>query len=905
MFTPKKIGSSARRAAAYYADEFHKEDYYAKGKEPPGRWVGGRSLGLDGEEVRSEDLCALFEGRDPTGKALVQGAGPSHAPGWDMVFSAPKSVSVLWGTGDLQTRKAIEAAHEKAVGEALSFLGDHSLADACRRGKAGAQREAPSEIVVATFQHGTSREHDPQIHTHALLLNVAKRKDGSWGALQPDGIYRDAKLVGALYRAELASLLRRDLGVEFERDGDSLRVVGVDKDVERAFSKRRQAIEAELAQTGFSGAKASATASLSTRTKKEERDREGLFEEWKEQGKALGFSAEKALGASRQALQERQQDEARREERGSEISLASVSSTRISQALGVLSETHATFTSHKIYERIALEGQERHDARMLHATFAKVGEAFDLVPLEGRDWRGEALYTTVEMRVMEERLVSVAKELATTRQEVPSLEETLSRVPSEARERVAALSEEQREVVRHVTAGQGLSLVQGWAGAGKSTTMAAAREVFEAQGARIVGVAPTGKAAENLTQGAGIPAATIDAFLLSNGAALPPAERGVPHVLVVDEAGMVGSRKMDALLAMAKERSARVVLVGDSRQLAPIDAGSPFRVLEREVGSRSLQEIRRQEILWQREAVKAFAEGRALEGLQAYRAAGFLVASETGKARDEALVASWKKATVEEGMGTAALILATNNTHVRSLNLAAREEWKKAGRVRGKEHTFEVTLRDGTREERTFQKGDRILFTRNDNNLSVKNGQFGTVEQIRDRGQQIGAQVRVRLDDGREVSFNPGLYAHVEHGYASTVHKAQGSTIGRVFVAHTPGMGREASYVAMSRHRVGVELYVARDAFDSDAWKTLHEHPVRPEEKRARLEAQLDLLVEKAAKDMDKAQEKAMSVEYGVRGEAVTKGAEIVPTREKESAREKEKAPEKKRSQSRGISMGW
>lgn len=289
-----------------------------------------------------------------------------------------------------------------------------------------------------------------------------------------------------------------------------------------------------------------------------------------------------------------------------------------------------------------------------------------------------------------------------------------------------------------------------------------------------------------------------------------------------------------------------------------------------------------------------------MEGLQAYRAAGFLVASETGKARDERLIASWTKATVEQGAG--ALILATTNAHVRSLNEAAREEWKKAGRVRGKEHTFEIQLRDGTREERTFQKGDRILFTKNDKALDVKNGQFGTVERIIDRGQKCGAQVKVRLDDGRDVSFNSGSYAHVEHGYASTVHKAQGSTIERVFVAHTPGMGRESTYVAMSRHRVGVELHVARDSFDEGSWKMLHEKPVRIADKQALLEAQLDRLVTRAAKEMERAQEKAMSVEYGVKGEA----AEIVQENEnkKERSREQEiAAPKKERTRSRGMSL--
>jgi len=901
MFTPKKIGAGAGRAAQYYTEEFHKEDYYAKGKEPPGRLVGGRSLGLDGEDVRAEDLRALFEGKNPAGKELVQGAGPSHAPGWDMVFSAPKSVSVLWGTGDETTRKAIEAAHEKAVKEALSFLGEHSLADACRRGKGGAHREAPSELLVATFQHGTSREHDPQLHTHALLLNVARRKDGSWGALQPDGIYRDVKLVSALYRAELASQLRERLSLAMERDGEALRVVGVDKEVERAFSKRRQAIEAEMAESGRQGLKAAAVAALTTRSKKQEKDREVLFSEWKEQAAALGFSPEKAMDASRAALRDRQARE-QAELGRREILASSRTETLVEHALSLVSEQHSTFSRHRLYERIALEGQEHSSAKELRETFALAHGARELVSLEGKDRRGEDLYTTLPMRLLEERLIARGKEMAARTQEVASLA-LLSNAGHEGLSaKMASLSREQQGVVAHVTQGRALTLVQGWAGAGKSTTMAAAREVFEVQGARVVGVAPTGKAAENLTQGSQIPAQTIDAFLLSKGNALAGQGRGV---LVVDEAAMVGSRKMEALLRVAQERDARVVLVGDSRQLAPIDAGAPFRVLETAIGSCSLQEIRRQEILWQREAVKAFAEGRALEGLQAYREAGLLVASETGTARDDALIASWKKATVEQE--SQALILATTNAHVKSLNEAARAEWAKAGRVSGKEHTFEVRLRDGAQEERAFRKGDRIVFTKNDRDVGVKNGQFGTVEQITFRGQKRGAQVKVTLDDGRAVSFNVGTYAHIEHGYASTVYKAQGSTIERVFVAHTPGMGREAAYVAMSRHRVGVELHVARDAFEVQEWGKLHEKPVRTADKQMALQAQLDRIVAQAAKDMERAQEKAMSVEYGVK--ATDRDAHRSQEQENENEQRNglKEAPSKEqtRSRGRGRSFGW
>ena len=158
-------------------------------------------------------------------------------------------------------------------------------------------------------------------------------------------------------------------------------------------------------------------------------------------------------------------------------------------------------------------------------------------------------------------------------------------------------------------------------------------------------------------------------------------------------------------------------------------------------------------------------------------------------------------------------------------------------------------------------------------------------------------------DDGRGVSFNVGTYAHIEHGYASTVYKAQGSTIERVFVAHTPGMGREAAYVAMSRHRVGVELHVAKDAFEAQEWGKIHEKPVRAVDKQMALQAQLDGIVAQAAKDMERTQEKAMSVEYNLMGTAI----EVVPSKEKEQAQSREVASEKAKTHSRGRgrSFGW
>ncbi len=887
MFTPKKIGAGSAGAAKYYTEDFHREDYYAKGKEPPGVWQGGKSLGLDGTQVESADLERLFQGYDLAGKALVQGAGERHAPGWDMPFSAPKSVSVLWGTADEATRKIIEDVHERAVDAGLSFVREHSLADASRRGKNGLQREAPGDILLAKFTHGTSRDLDPQLHTHVLLVNVARRQDGSFGALQPDGIYRDAKTVSALYRAELAAGLRERLGLALERDGVALRIVGVEKEVERAFSKRRQAIETEMAKRGASGLRAAAGVALVTRGRKTDVDRTELYGAWKAEARRLGFEPERVLESSRDAAR----DHENKLRKKSEIT----HEERVGAALESLCIEHSTFTRHKLLEVIALQGQGEMDAKGLRKVFDVSLSHPEIVPLTGRDAKGEALLTTKTMRVLEEDLVRKAHEMAREQVEVRPVTR-----PMNLREKaLSTLSDEQKAVVEHVTSGARLTLVQGWAGAGKSFTMAAARQVFEEQGAQVVGVAPTGKAAVALAQGAGLPATTIDSFLLSKGSSLPA--RGV---LLVDEAGMVGSAKMRDLLTVAQEKQARIVLVGDSRQLAPIEAGGAFRVLEREIGSRSIAEIRRQTIGWQREAVKAFAEGRSLEGLAAYRQAGHVITSDTGKARDAALIASWREVSREKTTST--LILASSNAHVQALNEAARAAWKDEGLLKGKEHGLCIKLRDGTREERLFQAGDRLVCTKNDRDLSVRNGQFGTVESITDRGQKHGPLVKVLMDDERGIAFNIDLYPHIEHGYASTVHKAQGSTLDRVFVAHSPGMGRESAYVAMSRHRVGVELHVAKDAFSAEDWTKLH---AKPENAMSTLVQQqaLDALTkayeEKLARDMAKANEKAMSTEHGIANDSLLDKGIRPQKLEREPAQVAAKSQERSRGRGMGMSL--
>ncbi len=237
------------QAALGYYGHLGQDDYYLRGHEPPGRWAGegAARLSLEGPVIRSE-FEAVLKGIDPkTGERLtaIGGKNQNHAAGWDVTFSAPKSVSVLWALSDADKRPAIEQAQRVAVATATKHL-EHTAAFA-RRGKGGAIREPTAGLTLAKFDHHTSRDLDPQLHTHVFVFNVAPRKDGTWGAIVSRELYKAQKNAGAIYRDALATELERH-GYGIERSANSFRVAAIPHHVERAFSKRREAIEAAAAE---------------------------------------------------------------------------------------------------------------------------------------------------------------------------------------------------------------------------------------------------------------------------------------------------------------------------------------------------------------------------------------------------------------------------------------------------------------------------------------------------------------------------------------------------------------------------------------------------------------------------------------------------------------------------------
>jgi len=280
---------SAKAALAYY-DHLQRDDYYTREGEPPGRWAGrgAERLSLDGPVAKAEFEAAL-DGRDPkTGEQLVQrgGRSRSHDAGWDMTFSAPKSASVLWALSEPAARREIKKAHRVAVTTAGQFL--ENEAAWCRRGKGGAIKEPTTGLLIANFDHHTSRALDPQLHTHSFIFNLASRHDGSWGAIVSKKLYQAQKQVGAVYRNKLASELERQ-GYRLDRQGDEFRVVAIPRHVERAFSKRRQAIEESAQEHGYKTAKGMELATLRTRRAKGDVKLGQLFPAWQAEALAMGF----------------------------------------------------------------------------------------------------------------------------------------------------------------------------------------------------------------------------------------------------------------------------------------------------------------------------------------------------------------------------------------------------------------------------------------------------------------------------------------------------------------------------------------------------------------------------------------------------------------------------------------
>jgi Ti-type conjugative transfer relaxase TraA len=460
------------------------------------------------------------------------------------------------------------------------------------------------------------------------------------------------------------------------------------------------------------------------------------------------------------------------------------------------------------------------DAEEFQNALAKVMASPALVELqsERRDEAGRVLeparYSTREMVAVEQAMAVSADRMAAGR----GFGVAGRRVEAAIAAR-PFLAAEQRAAIVHVTGAERIAAVVGLAGAGKSTMLAAARAAWEAEGYRVRGAALAGKAAEGLEESSGIASRTLASW--ERGWARGYEPLMARDVLVIDEAGMIGSHQLARVIQEADRAGTKIVLVGDPEQLQPIGPGAAFRAVAERVGFVELEEIRRQREGWQREASVDFGRHRTAEGLAAYAERGAIRLEETGEHARAAIVREVMEDMAARPEGSR-LVLAHRNADVLALNGAIRGVRKERGELDG-ERMYRTT--EG---ERAFAPGDRVLFRENNRDLGVKNGMLGTVERVsgpEPDGLSVegrpteGARLVVRLDSaqgpglGRAVSVSMEDYAAVDHGYATTIHKAQGATVDRSYVLASGTMDRHLTYVAMTRHREEVTLYAGRDEF--------------------------------------------------------------------------------------------
>ncbi|WP_306257383.1 AAA family ATPase [Pararhizobium sp. IMCC21322] len=366
----------------------------------------------------------------------------------------------------------------------------------------------------------------------------------------------------------------------------------------------------------------------------------------------------------------------------------------------------------------------------------------------------------------------------------------------------ASLSDEQHAAINHILKPERISAAVGLAGTGKSTMLAAAHEAWTKQGYQVFGAALSGKAADGLQNASGIISRTLASMEMSwkNGYnQLKPGD-----VLVIDEAGMIGTRQMSRFVEHTKTYGAKLVLVGDPEQLQPINAGTPFKDIAENIGAAKLTEIRRQKSDWQRQASLDLATGNTGKAIDAYQKHG---AVKTTKSQDDAIAALVQDYMVDietRGESASRLAFAHRRKDVHAINQAVRMARKSSGELVD-EHYFKTT-----HGKRAFAPNDRIIFTKNDTELGVKNGALATIEKVT-KDKIVVTLDGANSDKPRRLTFFPSQYASIDHGYATTIHKSQGATVDRSFVLSSRTLDKHLTYVALTRHKHDARFYSDSD----------------------------------------------------------------------------------------------
>jgi len=851
--------------AEYYLDVERSYYYLGDASGGVGQWHGeaAKKFGFEGE-IKDDHFKLAFDGRAADGSSLVQRQeGKKRQEAWDMCFSAPKSVSVLWSVLSLADRKKVEELVLRASKAGVDYLESNALIT--RRGKGGKNWEN-AQGFYALCPHFTSRAQDQQLHVHALLFNMCLRMDGTQGSIRSHDLYLHKMAAGALFRVELAYLLEKELGLRIVKDDWKFEVEGVPKALCDDASKRRDQILTIANEEGWSSPKIKSLLATATQGSKKDVPLAELIPHWREAARSFGFTEEKAKALLGQSFRKEQSLDKKTESKVKEKSLR--------DSITKLAKSEAYFPERSIVQHAAVQAQARGVSAREVVDSVKHGvQRFEnRVDHEKSDyWQ----YSTKENVAWEKELIRRAmdgknstKHLV-TEESVAAAGRKIERDLSKKLGVKVTLSDDQKKALRFITLEPGdLKPVQGYAGTGKTAMLEAAHIAWKDHGYRVLGTALGGKAARGLETATGIRSFTVQSLLNSvnpklaksltakeramlfgsavwqtvkdnwyaekrasywqahpfkaaaktlahNAVAIAqgkpkkfePPKLDSKTILVIDEGAMLGTRAMLQLKKECDKAGAKIVTTFDRLQLSPIEAGGPAWSLAKRIGYESLTTIIRQEKGWMKEALHAVINDEPERALELYAENDSLVIKPHRKSAIDKLVADYRKLNMKEL--SKSLVLTGTNEEAQDINGRIQGRRKFAGEL-GRNS---VKLKNG---ERAY-KHDRVLFTLNSYTDGVRNGLLGTVVKV-EPGLLGKGSVTIKLDEAQ----NPGIFAkksqlvkidlakydNLQLGYAVTTHKAQGATVERSFVLMGGTMiDKEMAFTQLSRAKKQTTLY--------------------------------------------------------------------------------------------------
>lgn len=872
MLSIAKINAAANQSASggkgylhYLGEPSNRQrtdfDDYARGggqEGPPPFWAckGAAALGLDAI-AEAEQVERLARGFHPlTGAPLVKGAGDGHVMGLDMTFSAPKDFSAVFAGADIPTRDALLEALHASAKAALSYAEEAALT---RHGHAGRIKQKAEAAIAACYTHFASRALDPQLHVHAFMFNAGKRVGSDeWSALEHRPQFERKLATGMLFRVELAHRLR-GLGFDVQASGPYFAIAGISEQQREALSKRSKEIAERLQAAGldFSDAASREVAALNSRQAKSEPPLPELFAKFTRQAAELGITPQ-AVASMRRAA-------------------APVNRSAIDhgEILAALMESQSVATAQEALCLICERGMGRLSAAECLAELRRFMAHEQVVHLGATEQLAE-VFTSKATQEMEAQVAAVVADGANDRAHRARdalVDAEFDRLEADLRRKlgVPVSLEQQRAAARHVACETGRhAFVEGWAGTGKTTMLRALASAYKAAGFEVFGCCQSAAATRNLARETGIPSRTLASLLLAMREG--KARIGPKTILVLDEAGMVGSSDFALLQAEAMKAGAKLVAVGDPKQLQPIAAGGIFNSLMKLHGRAEISNIQRQRTdflplhdwleerarrpgsgltlaqaralrevpeeqrieameavcskdaklakafarwrarfdhEWMRGVVESFAKGEALTALRELDGRKRLRFAVGLEAAIDDLVSAWE---ADKTSLERKAIVAGTRAEVRELNDRARRRLVDAGLVRDELGIdLEIVDREENRERKRFAPGDLVVFTQNDRELGVVNGATGRIRSVDASG--LEPRLLVELDDANEREETrvaiPASFGRFDLAYCLTNHKAQGRTFDSAHVLANPAMcDREWTYVASSRSRFATTLYV-------------------------------------------------------------------------------------------------